>query len=1620
MNSIGQPRNSESEKASSRPTSEANAKLSYAKIKWAIDQARRELLDPSRRNRLLHAPLAGKRPWCMAIVDTNPDQVFDALYRREGFSGFGFKPSDSEDIHQEANSEHRQSPTSPLSSEPSLRSIASVRPKQKATVGSSRPRIQTKLSDEALEKRLTKIYREERTLEEEQGVSTLYLAVGFLKWFDSDTSDEPSFAPLVLVPVTMTRVRGPEGYILRGRDEEIIANVSLREKLRSDFGIGIPDFADNDDWTPSEYCTAVATEVARYKRWEVKRDYVGLGFFTFSKFMMWRDLDAGNWPQNALLGHPLLNVLIDEEFEFESDGPVISDDEPIDDHIDITKAVHVVPADSSQAVVVDEALHRRNLVVQGPPGTGKSQTITNIIAAAVHSGQSVLFVAEKTAALSVVHDRLSRAGLSPLCLEMHSRKANKRDVLKSLDEALRLSGTTTSGADVGPRLTSCRDKLNAWSKTIHRPIGQSGRTAFDIMGRQLQLRADGVRLPTERLDHITEWPAEKLNDVESAVDLGAAAVTKLGAAPCQHPFYGTTLQVQDPFEKERLIGSLDEAIQVVTALCARLDYLHSTFVGEGNACFADAFALVRSFRHLLTVPAESRVALADDMWIDELDKISNVIEHGQRSAALDAEINALFEPAAWTFDPAPLSTTFKLYGRTFFGRLGRRYKAARTALRRICRNRPPRAVADLIALVRKLENAQAARQSLASLLPSVSSALAPIFANSEPRWQTAYSLLAWTRAAHSEVGARQIITLAARAPDLAPYSNYAAELERSAQNAENVFKQICQTIGPDFDIVFGSNDLQRVAIVRLLEKLSSWRAHISAVNEWAAARGSLAKLRDLGFDVIAEGLNAGRLRPADARPVADLLIAEALWRRATRETPELMSIDGDERSDCVDEFRQLDERRIQVARQEVLESYLSRRPGGHHGDMGIIRAEIGKRRGHRAVRKLIDDAGTAVQRLKPIFLMSPLSVAQFIPPGRLTFDLLVIDEASQIAPEDALGVVARAKQIVVVGDHHQLPPTNFFKTVSAGGEQDDDGEETTTTTATRPGHYESILTLARSRGMSERMLAWHYRSRHPSLIALSNQECYSGRLLLPPSPYVQTTEFGLSLVPTPRGFYDRGGTSRDLVQAEEVAKAIAKQIRQFPNKSLGIACLSAQQRDAVDDMIDKMGLRAEVEAFSPRSERLFVKNLEAVQGDERDVIFISVGYGVAPGQSRPFLNFGPVSRDGGERRLNVLASRAREKCIVFSSITAADIPAEVPVRGTRMLRALLHFAETGKLGAGSVTGGDFESPFEEAVSRAIREAGYAVHAQVGVSSFRIDLGVINRARPGEYLLGVECDGATYHRARSARDRDRLRQEVLEGLGWRLFRIWSTDWFRNPAKETSRLLSAIRAVEAQSATPCGQEPEEEELPDTQAALAEVTNDSEISSEPPANGDQEGTEYQECALDVPVGRSLLDLTVAETGRLALAVVEAEGPIHLEEVARRIREAFGLQKTGNRILKHVRDALVKLSRSEMVIREDEFWSIPGREVQEIRTRQHVSLPLRRASMISPAEYQLAIISVIDESERISTEQLVIETARRFGFNRTGADLKQEINRQKAALMSAGKIKTEGSMLRASSTMH
>ncbi len=615
----------------------------HGRLRRALNEARRELVDPSRRNRLLHAPLTGKRPWCMAIVAHDADELLDNLHRQENFRGYVFQGCDEEEADEEGNRGVSLATTQPPllpGLHQQVPAMINGRTKVSAIGPTGRPRLQTRLTHDRLEKRLTKIYRDERTLEEEQGISTLYLALGFLTWFDSEHSEEASFAPLLLVPVSLDRDQRRDGYVLSGRDDDIVVNVSLREKLR-DFEIALPPIPEGDDWKPSDYFLSVGQAVARQRRFDVDQTAVGLGFFTFSKFMMWRDLDVDVWPNGNLFEHVLLSTLLGEGGEFDNGPPLVSDDEPIDHRIDLSTAIHVVDADSSQAVVIEEARSRRNLVVQGPPGTGKSQTITNIIAAAIHEGRSVLFIAEKTAALEVVHDRLKRAGLGAVCLEIHSRKSNKREVLKSLEESLRLSGSARFDSAVARRLSACRDKLNKWSSIIHQPIGQTGRTPFDVIGAQLKLRGEKVRLLEERLDAVAEWSGEKIASAERATDRASVAIAKLQVQPNEHPWYDTGLDLQSPFDRDRLTERLTRAAHDLQALSEHLNRVFSPIAGRGNPSLNDGRNIAKALRHVAAAPV-GRVALNHPAWVSELASIETAIVQGQRLSKLAYEFAKQF------------------------------------------------------------------------------------------------------------------------------------------------------------------------------------------------------------------------------------------------------------------------------------------------------------------------------------------------------------------------------------------------------------------------------------------------------------------------------------------------------------------------------------------------------------------------------------------------------------------------------------------------------------------------------------------------------------------------------------------------------------------------------------------------------------------------------------------------------------------------------------------------------------------------------------------------------------------------------------------------------------------
>jgi very-short-patch-repair endonuclease len=584
------------------------------------------------------------------------------------------------------------------------------------------------------------------------------------------------------------------------------------------------------------------------------------------------------------------------------------------------------------------------------------------------------------------------------------------------------------------------------------------------------------------------------------------------------------------------------------------------------------------------------------------------------------------------------------------------------------------------------------------------------------------------------------------------------------------------------------------------ERLQIAAAYPSELGEWI---GYLIERKD------AESLGLGGLlglwdEQGVVGPLSqafDRILHRALARFAFGQHPELDRFTGLSQDETRARFKSLDAEATEL-RRGMLACDLSRRPvprgngigrRSEYTDSALIWLEVCKQKRLIPLRQLFDRAGDAVQALKPCFMMSPLSVAQYLKPTGPRFDLLVIDEASQMRPEDALGAIARSDQIVVVGDPKQLPPTSFFARADSGNDDDENEEEQVDS--------ESILDLAQTVFRPMRRLRWHYRSRHGSLIAFSNREFYDDDLLVFPSPTEADPSQGVAMVKVDGIYKSRS----NLIEVDAVCRAAVEHMRTNPERSLGIATMNQVQRDLIQQRMDHLAAEhREVEEYRERwresLERFFVKNLETVQGDERDVIFISTVFGPSQLGGQVKQTFGPINGATGHRRLNVLFTRAKHHVRLFTSMTPDDVQANSDSpRGAQVLKRYLAYAADGRLDAGKETGREADSDFEVFVCERLRTAGYDAVPQVGVAGFFIDLAVRHPDTPGTFLLGIECDGASYHSSKSARDRDILRQKVLEGLGWIIYRIWSTDWFRDPAGQTRKLTSFIEEMRARPKT-----------------------------------------------------------------------------------------------------------------------------------------------------------------------------------------------------------------------------
>jgi very-short-patch-repair endonuclease len=608
-----------------------------------------------------------------------------------------------------------------------------------------------------------------------------------------------------------------------------------------------------------------------------------------------------------------------------------------------------------------------------------------------------------------------------------------------------------------------------------------------------------------------------------------------------------------------------------------------------------------------------------------------------------------------------------------------------------------------------------------------------------------------------------------------------------------------------------------------LARMQAAKRRTDLLEHWLEYRRLRDRLVQLGFPSAVEATENRQIEPENCSDACLAGLLDCWAKLILQNHPELGQFAGKEQEAIRGRFAEIDHELKQLQREQIAwQIDQNKVPAGNNSgrvksrtELALLEHEAGKQRRHEPIRTLMTRAKDALQALMPCFMMSPMAVAQYLPAGKVDFDLVIMDEASQVRPEEALGSIARGKQVVVVGDPKQLPPTNFF--ARQGGDEDMEGDETSIAQES-----ESILDAAIPL-FSLRRLRWHYRSRHESLIAFSNKAFYDSNLVIYPSPHSESHELGIKFVRVPRG---RFAEQRNIEEAEAVVKAIEHHVLHSPHESLGVVSMNIKQKEQIERMLEERSkesaaLREALEVNKTAHEPLFIKNLENVQGDERDVIYISSTYGPMEIGGRVPQRFGPINGPDGWRRLNVLYTRAKKRMQVFASFSAGDVLVTgTSSRGVQALRDFLQFAESGQMPQIAESGRDADSDFEIAVQDMLSRHGFECEAQIGVAGFFIDLAVRDPGKPGSYLMGIECDGASYHSAKSARDRDRLRQSILEQLGWKIRRIWSVDWFRNANAQLEPILDELKQLRSQPSKHVEQTESEEEIIEGQ--IQESTN------------------------------------------------------------------------------------------------------------------------------------------------------------------------------------------------------
>lgn len=1463
-----------------------------------------------------------------------------------------------------------------------------------------------------LHRLIKRIYDNGRSTVEERGVTTLHLTFGILYWEDPVLGESSS--PLLMIPCQLENL-GPNSHMrLKILDEELQVNPALEFYLRKKQHIELPKFSEEPTPESLNIFLTQVRDCVKEQHWKID-DKSWLSTFSFESLVIYKDLQA---MADLAKVNPLIAALARARTITEGSEAL---GEELDD-LEVPKIVPipVMPADASQLKALTLAESGRHIVIKGPPGTGKSQTISNLIADALGKGKKVLFVSAKMAALNVVHDRLSKIGLGRFCLEAHSTKAGKLKIIEELKRTLEMpfNGNGSLLEEQLEELKKVKTQLNNYVKEVYLHRDPLGITIYQAIGKLDKLHnfeSLEFDLPWGNLTTINRDQFGKV--IESLENLSIQS--NVFDKKAIHPWRGFSVKADQPVASETIKKNLQILKSDIEIIQKSFDKIKDLLTPiEQEFRLGDLKKLSDTLNSLIKADGLPRSWLT--ISVDELKELVDILESAVNKSEEYQAISKEYKKITTlpTHELLKLLDPIKKRFSSWTHVINPSYWQWKSSIRSKFPKNTDISYSALKSYIKVARDMEAINDWFNKNSKTLTKYVSDPILNSELLRDKIIQFDA-VRELNLIISQNLIKKPKKEVLDISEddHSSIAKILEIGKnEECEKAIVEIELNWSEGF---IDENNIESSFFSTVTNRCSEILSSMPRMHEWIVLKSLISKCNELGLSSL---LFALEKTGAENAPEIFEKRFYSQWIESLLNTnPTLIGFIGPLREKKIDQFKDLDRKlqismlkRIQYNASEPAMSVVGAKSDfGNGGEVGILRKELQKRKRIKPLRRLFNEIPHVLQALKPCMLMSPVSVSTFLKPGSVNFDLVVFDEASQLPTSEAIPSILRGKQIIVAGDENQLPPTSFFLASSIFEDEDEIG------VSEELEPLESLLNdcIAIEPVFLENRIIWHYRSKDERLIQFSNRYFYNNSLITFPASTTNNEGRGVHLVYTEDGIWDRGRSRTNRVEAKKVAELVIEQFKKYPERSLGVASMNASQKEAIEEALDELiSKKPELQIFrdTNRPEPFFVKSLENVQGDERDTIIICLGY-AKTSTGALSLNFGPLNSEGGWRRLNVLVTRAKWQTILVASLRSHELNAINPLnKGAIMLRNYIQYAEeNGKLPPDPVTTTNEETnDFEDSIATSLRDRGLDVDEQVGASEYRIDLAIRDPRDKNRYIMAVECDGATYHHTKTARDRDILRQEVLQSQGWKIYRVWSTDWFRDREEALKGILSAFelakKAPVKDSVQATTLYPQETQFKSPNDAIAENPSSQRERLF------KAGIPYRKCILfgKKNMTKELLNINRAsQLSGVIGKIVEVESPIHTDIIIERLKEIYGVSRAGANIQKNVQRAINIGTQWRNLINKGNFLYKNGNEITEFRVPSQGVI--RGINQIAPGEIKCAVLYLIEDQFGFAREQIPKAILEIFGIGKNRTEPTEIIDFVIDRLLREGKLNLSGHTL-------